>query len=738
MIEITRNLPRKVTPRGKRTGEVVQVLGYARVSSDTQVEKGYSIDMQIEHIETWCRRKFGDQPYRLEIERDEGFSGRLSWEPPTNGRGKHRPGLRRVVEKLRAGEVDWFVFYRLDRVARNQQVQLQFLAEFFGEDSPLELASVTEPIDYKSLAGKLSTQVLSASGEFFVGQLRQILKDSKQARRNEGYPTGQMPYGWRRVPRTEGKRSGLEPHPEQLPWVGKVFELALSGWGLRTIAREMLRLGAPPPGQTGRWDEQKVWRMLHQPLHAGLIWDRDTVRQGVHWEHRVVEPTEFQKVQQLLQARHRERVVNPDRELLPLYRVGRCGTCGGRLTVVEIDAVIVYRCPGSAYFGDVSPPETGSAGEDPGKAGEDLDQPTGGELPTRPWCPGWQKAAEQVDQELVRLLQASLQAPEFVQLAETEAQELLLREGRTTLKAQRDQSQRALQGTLQKQKTLLELHLEGVVDRDHYRDKYAALLEDAERTRQELSELERRLEDTASEAQLLARIREQLPDLPRVWSALHPEERRQLVRELTEYVILERIDYRQARLRVKVHFLPEQGVLLASSRSLEAGYRNGVEHLTPRELALLHLFSLGKTLPQIAAHWKADPTGIWRMGVKIRRRLEVGTLAEAAARAAARIQAEREQLPLDEPSRRGHQAWRPSQAERITRVLEGYRRGLTRTEIAQQEGLSLQSVRNYEWKACRQYGVKTLAEALEQCAETQPKEEPKTTGRRKASAKSDA
>lgn len=77
----------------------------------------------------------------------------------------------------------------------------------------------------------------------------------------------------------------------------RCFDLALAGRGIREIAREMTRLKVPPPGNTGLWEELKVHRLLGQPFHSGLIWDGDGVRQGVHWEHRVIEPEEWERVQ---------------------------------------------------------------------------------------------------------------------------------------------------------------------------------------------------------------------------------------------------------------------------------------------------------------------------------------------------------------------------------------------------------------------------------------------------------
>lgn len=686
---------------------VPRALGYVRVSSETQVEQGYSIGMQVEAIEGWCRQTFGDNPYELEIIRDEGLSGKLGWEPPARGPRKHRPGLAQVVQKLRAREVDYLVVYRLDRLFRNHVNQLQFCAEFFGDGSTVQLVSLTEHVDLQSLAGRLSTNVLAAVAEFQRGQICQIVSHSLANRRKDGYPTGQLGYGWRRTPRAEGKRAGLEPVPEQLVWVKKAYELSLAGWGVRKIAREFERLGAPPPGKVGGWSDQKVWRMLHQPIHAGLIWDKGETRRGVHWEHRVVEPEQWHKVQEDLQTRKSDIAHYPDKDLQPLWRVARCGTCGGRLTVADLGDMPVYRCVGSAARGVLSPSLAEEA--DMEKEGREKSvQPWSSE-----WCPGWQKAANQVDQEVVRLLARAVSLPEFTRLAEREAQAILLHEGREALIQQRNQAIEALQRLHERERKLVGLHLSGRISETIYDEQHTAIRKDREQTERDLAALDARLGQENGELALLEQVRERLPDLQRIWSVLEPEERRSLVQELTQYVVLERTGFRSACLRLKVHFLPEQRVVLHHSKSRAAGYAVGVNGLTARELALLYLVSQGKSLLEVAAHWHSCPSAVYIHRRHILERLGVQSLEEALELAAERIERERAHLPIDAPAKRGRGDWRTSQKQRMRQVLTGYTRGLNRQQIAHELGLSIQTIRNMEWKARRRCGNLPLANTIQ-------------------------
>ncbi|HTE18871.1 MAG TPA: hypothetical protein VK689_10905, partial [Armatimonadota bacterium] len=362
---------------------------------------------------------------------------------------------------------------------------------------------------------------------------------------------------------------------------------------------------------------------------------------------------------------------------------------------------------------EASQPEEleGSRGDTLGSGSESEDSPA--------WCPGWQKVADHVDELLLRLLSTAVTLPEFTALAEEEARKLLVQEGREGLRERQRRLQRRLAETKEQRRRLVDVYELGKLPLDEYVTRYDGIHARLQETEAELANVERRLSGQESDAALLQRIRELLTEVPVVWAALAPDERRQLVADLTEYVVVERTGYRQSRLRVKVHFLPEQSGLLPHAHSLNGGYAVGVDGLTERELALLYWLGQGRGIKEIAAHWNADSTGVYRLTRRIRERLQVETLEEAVALAWIRVQAEKERLPLDVATQRGLQPWRHSQASRMAHILEGYRRGLDRKAIAAEMGMALQSIRHYEWKACKQYGVKSLTEAVERFVEAQ-------------------
>jgi len=96
----------------------VKAIGYLRVSTDRQAEKGLGIPEQEAALRAWA--KAGG--HRLvALYRDEGESG-------SNGLDT-REGLADALGALRDGKAEALVVARLDRLARDLVLQEQLLAE---------------------------------------------------------------------------------------------------------------------------------------------------------------------------------------------------------------------------------------------------------------------------------------------------------------------------------------------------------------------------------------------------------------------------------------------------------------------------------------------------------------------------------------------------------------------------------------------------------------------------------
>lgn len=87
----------------------MNVLLYARVSSHKQAEKDLSIGAQLRAL--------------------RGFAHEQGWtvagefvDKAVSGRTANRPGLRKMLQRIRRGGVDAVLVWKLDRLARNMEV----------------------------------------------------------------------------------------------------------------------------------------------------------------------------------------------------------------------------------------------------------------------------------------------------------------------------------------------------------------------------------------------------------------------------------------------------------------------------------------------------------------------------------------------------------------------------------------------------------------------------------------
>jgi site-specific DNA recombinase len=82
-----------------------RVIAYIRVSTETQVTEGVSLDAQRAKLEAWCVMS-GAVLVRVEV--DAGVSAKTL----------ERPALGRALASLRAGEADALLVAKLDRRGR--------------------------------------------------------------------------------------------------------------------------------------------------------------------------------------------------------------------------------------------------------------------------------------------------------------------------------------------------------------------------------------------------------------------------------------------------------------------------------------------------------------------------------------------------------------------------------------------------------------------------------------------
>lgn len=139
--------------KGNGRKAAVAAAIYIRVSSERQArEDKVSLKDQRERCEAWCTA----QGIPVEqIYEDAGLSGELDVD--------RRPGIKALVEGARAGRFDRVVFLKIDRVARNLRVFLNWHHDVQGLG--VSIVSIIEGFDTSTSTGRFTMNVLGSVAE---------------------------------------------------------------------------------------------------------------------------------------------------------------------------------------------------------------------------------------------------------------------------------------------------------------------------------------------------------------------------------------------------------------------------------------------------------------------------------------------------------------------------------------------------------------------------------------------
>ncbi len=162
------------------TNSIVAAI-YTRKSRVLPGEADYSMHTQADDAETHALREDW-QIYRTYA------------DPNKTGRNSKRKELRTLIRDIKSGKIDVVVIHRLDRLYRNTEALLKFIALLNKHN--VRLVSVTEQIDTDTSWGMLVVQVLSALAEMLVRQTSERTRASKAARARKGLPNGNLPLGF--------------------------------------------------------------------------------------------------------------------------------------------------------------------------------------------------------------------------------------------------------------------------------------------------------------------------------------------------------------------------------------------------------------------------------------------------------------------------------------------------------------------------------------------------------------
>ncbi|MCL5736952.1 MAG: recombinase family protein [Actinobacteria bacterium] len=291
----------------------VRALAYIRVSRLS--EDAISPDVQRDEISRYAEAK--------------GWMVTGWYEDlDVSGRGyarKKREGLDRMLEEALSGHADVVVFYRIDRLAREEEDFHALLGVL--QRAGIHCDSVGNPND-GTAESALLWSISAALAKYESVRLGARLRDVHKRLAKEGrWSGGTAPFGMRHVQDELGSR--LVCVPEEAATRLWMHERYQEGWALARIAKDLNERGIPTV-KGRKWYEKTIASALAGPLQVGARLVDGKLVFGGNIEPII--PLEVYQRTLLMREARRGRPQGGRPARVPLTgRHVKCGTCGSPL-----------------------------------------------------------------------------------------------------------------------------------------------------------------------------------------------------------------------------------------------------------------------------------------------------------------------------------------------------------------------------------------------------------------------
>ncbi|MDO9301422.1 MAG: recombinase family protein [Anaerolineales bacterium] len=248
-----------------------KVAIYARVSTDDQADKGYSLPSQLDG----CRQYIDQLGYSVVVEFREDHSGVT---PVTE-----RPQGKRLTEMIKFREVDAVVVYQVDRLSRDIVDLLTTVRNWLRvgvEVYALDVGKIESELD-------IVLVIKGWQGSDERKKIRERSMRGKRAKARTGRVVGaRAPYGYDHVRDENGGIVNFEPVEEEAQIVRLIFQWYVMGdeTGQRLsagkIAKRLSEMKILTPGETnagyhrtrksGMWHPYAILDIIARETYAGI------------------------------------------------------------------------------------------------------------------------------------------------------------------------------------------------------------------------------------------------------------------------------------------------------------------------------------------------------------------------------------------------------------------------------------------------------------------------------------
>lgn len=233
---------------------------YVRVSTQRQAQ-AQTIEQQLERL----RAHLGARGVELASEgifRDDGYSGATL----------NRPGLDRLRDAVRAGQIAQVLVTDPDRLARNY-VQLMVLLEEL-ERAGCEVSFLDRPMS-REPQDQLLLQIRGAVAEYERTLIAERMRRGRQAKLRAGclLPWTRAPYGYRLDPDHPRDPAGVTIEAAEAAVVRELFlSYVEDHTSLFSLAKHLQTLDIASPSGRPRWSPTTLRSLLTNPSYTGQVY----------------------------------------------------------------------------------------------------------------------------------------------------------------------------------------------------------------------------------------------------------------------------------------------------------------------------------------------------------------------------------------------------------------------------------------------------------------------------------
>lgn len=295
-----------------------RVAGYIRVSTQMQVEEGFSIEAQKQKLLEYCKNH-NLEPSRFYI--DEGISGK---------RIEGRQALKSLLEDAKKGYFKEVITWKISRIARDVEDLLFFINELNKED--IILKSVSENISTESVNSTFLVQMMGAVAELERKVIVENTKLGIHQKLREGWYKGAPVLGYDIVPKKiceeKQMKTNLKVNESEAEIVRLIFKLNAEGKGCKAIVNELNNRQLK--SKSGKlFSMGVVYKILNRRLYIGEM------------EHKIDGKIEIVKgkyvsiiTKELWEATRREKKTDKGKEIervFVLNQLLKCPSCGSTM-----------------------------------------------------------------------------------------------------------------------------------------------------------------------------------------------------------------------------------------------------------------------------------------------------------------------------------------------------------------------------------------------------------------------